>query len=120
MPNHPLYRRIAGDLRRSIAAGRLPRGARLPSSRALARQLGVSRNTILAAYDTLAAEGLIAGRTGSGTLVVAAPSAVAATAAAAPGAALRPDPRRFLRDAGFPLDPVSFRDADGNSLYVHR
>ena len=107
MPNLPLYRRIAGDLRHSIARGGLPRGARLPSSRALASQLGVSRNTVLAAYDLLAAEGVIAGRTGSGTLVVATD-------------APRPDPRRFLRDAGFPLDAVRFRDADGNPLYVHR
>jgi len=110
LPNFPLYRRIAADLRRSIAAGRLPRGARLPSSRVLARQLGVSRNTVLAAYEDLASEGVIAGRTGSGTMVVAMPAA----------APMRPDPRRFLRDAGFPTDAVKFRDPDGNSLYVHR
>jgi DNA-binding GntR family transcriptional regulator len=102
-----LYRRIADDVRRAIAGGRLPAGARLPSSRALARQLGVSRNTVLTAYDSLAADGLLAGRTGSGTVV---------RSAAAP----RLDARQLLRDAHYPAGSVSFCDADGNSLYLHR
>jgi GntR family transcriptional regulator/MocR family aminotransferase len=107
LPRTPRFRRIADDLRQAISRGRLPRGARLPSSRALARDLGVSRNTVLAAYETLAAEGWIAGRRGSGTRVAAA-------------ALPRPDPRRFLREAQFPVDPVGFRDADGNPIYLHR
>jgi GntR family transcriptional regulator/MocR family aminotransferase len=107
LPRSPLYRRIADDLRRAIAAGRLPRGARLPSSRALARQLGVSRNTVLAAYDSLCADGLLAGRTGSGTVVQSAPPP-------------RFDPRSLLRDAHYPARAVSFQDPDGNPLYVHR
>jgi GntR family transcriptional regulator/MocR family aminotransferase len=102
-----LYREIADDLRRAIASGKLPRGARLPSSRALARQLGVSRNSVLAAYDTLAAEGIIVGRTGSGTVVRRAP-------------ARRVDARRLLRDAHYPADAVSFLDPEGNPLYFHR
>src|SRR5215468_4900338 len=85
----PLYRRIADDLRRAIATGKLPRGARLPASRALARQLGVSRNTVLAAYETLAADGLLAGRHGSGTIVRSAPMA-------------RINAGRLLRDAHYP------------------
>jgi len=67
LPRTPLYHRIAHDLRRRITAGDLPRGARLPSSRALAKQLGVSRNTVVNAYDALAAEGMLATRIGSGT-----------------------------------------------------
>ena len=107
MSGTPLYQKIACDLRRAIAAGQLPRGARLPASRVLACQLGVSRNTVLAAYDTLAAEGIIAGRTGSGTTVRAAPAA-------------RVDARRLLRDAHYPADAVRFADSEGNPLYLHR
>jgi GntR family transcriptional regulator/MocR family aminotransferase len=103
----PLYREIADDLRRAVAAGKLPRGARLPSSRALARQLGVSRNSVLAAYDTLAAEGIIAGRTGSGTVVRSAPVS-------------RVNAGRLLRDAHYPVDAVNFLDPEGNPLYLHR
>ena len=56
-------------LREAIVFGRLPRGVRLPASRNLARQLGVSRNTVLFAYDELAADELLSGRVGSGTRV---------------------------------------------------
>jgi DNA-binding GntR family transcriptional regulator len=106
LPHTPLYRSIADDLRRAIAAGKLPRGARLPSSRTLARELGVSRNSVLAAYEDLAADGVIAGRIGSGTVVRAAPR---------PGV----DVRRLLREAHYPSDPVSLRDPDGNPVYFH-
>ncbi|MCA9650697.1 MAG: PLP-dependent aminotransferase family protein [Myxococcales bacterium] len=51
--------RIAGALREEILRGRLRAGQRLPGSRTLARQLGVNRNTITAAYDALDAEGWI-------------------------------------------------------------
>jgi GntR family transcriptional regulator/MocR family aminotransferase len=103
----PRYQEIAGDLRRAIAAGKLPRGARLPSSRAMAKQLGVSRNTVLAAYETLAAEGILAGRKGSGTVVSAAP-------------ARRLDARQMLREAHYPVDEVRFQDPEGNPVYLHR
>jgi DNA-binding GntR family transcriptional regulator len=56
-------------LRDAIVFGQLPRGARLPASRNLARQLGVSRNTVLFAYEELVAEELLAARVGSGTRV---------------------------------------------------
>jgi len=103
----PRYQEIAADLRRAIAAGKLPRGARLPSSRAMAKQLGVSRNTVLTAYATLAAEGILAGRKGSGTIVQAAP-------------AVRLDGRRLLREAHYPVDAVRFEDPEGNPVYLHR
>src|SRR5262249_48375241 len=51
--------------------GRLAPGSRLPSSRELARELGVARNTILSALDQLASEGYVEGRRGSGTYVAA-------------------------------------------------
>jgi len=47
----PLHRQVYRELARLILAGRLLAGSRLPSSRELARELGVARNTILAALD---------------------------------------------------------------------
>ncbi len=52
-----------------IVSGRLRPGARLPGSRALSEQLGVSRNTIILAYETLTAEGYLECREGAGTYV---------------------------------------------------
>jgi len=65
-----LQAQIAGQLAAMMLDGLLPAGTRLPSTRALARDLGVSRNVILAAYDELFAEGYVEGRHGSGTFVV--------------------------------------------------
>jgi GntR family transcriptional regulator / MocR family aminotransferase len=55
-----------------IVSGRLRPGARLPGSRALSEQLGVSRNTIILAYEALTAEGYLESREGAGTYVSAA------------------------------------------------
>ncbi|WP_431302635.1 PLP-dependent aminotransferase family protein [Sediminicoccus sp. BL-A-41-H5] len=65
----PLLRQLYLELRRAILSGVLPPGARLPATRALALQLGVARNTVVAAYDQLLAEGFIEGRTGAGSYV---------------------------------------------------
>ncbi len=65
----PLHRQLYEGLRQAILAGRLAAGARLPSSRALAGELGLSRNTVLAALDQLMSEGYVAGTGGSGTFV---------------------------------------------------
>ena len=65
----PLYRKIYDAIRRSILAGEVEPGTRLPASRALAGQLSVSRLTVVNAYDQLLAEGYLEGRTGSGTYV---------------------------------------------------
>ena len=64
-----MYRQVHRALRRAIAQGRLVAGARLPSTRALANQLGVARNTILTAYELLCAEHLAVSRVGSGTYI---------------------------------------------------
>jgi GntR family transcriptional regulator/MocR family aminotransferase len=65
----PLYRQLHGALRDAILAGRLSPGDRLPSSRALSKRLGCSRNTITEAYDLLIAEGYLEGRVGAGSYV---------------------------------------------------
>ncbi|MBJ8344117.1 PLP-dependent aminotransferase family protein [Antrihabitans sp. YC2-6] len=64
---------IADALRNAATHGALRGGDRLPSSRALAQRLGVSRTVTSAAYEQLHAEGWIDGRHGSGTFVTAAP-----------------------------------------------
>ncbi|WP_067853251.1 aminotransferase-like domain-containing protein [Nocardia shimofusensis] len=70
----PLAVQVAEALRNAAAGGVLRGGDRLPSTRALAERLGVSRSVIAAAYDQLHAEGWIAGRRGSGTYLTAAPA----------------------------------------------
>jgi GntR family transcriptional regulator / MocR family aminotransferase len=104
-----LHVQLAAALRRAIHARELPPGATLPSTRALADALGVSRNTVVTAYDELSAEGLILARAGSATRVFG------------NGAVPRlPDWHSVVRASQYPVDPVRFRDADGNALYFHR
>src|SRR5579864_2816247 len=68
----PLYQQIYRAIREAVLAGRLRAGDRLPVSRALARDLAISRNVVLIAYDQLIAEGFAVGRVGAGTFVAAA------------------------------------------------
>ena len=71
--NHglPLYRQIYETIRRRILSGEFSARMRLPASRVLARQLGVSRITVVNAYEQLFAEGYLEGKTGAGTFVAA-------------------------------------------------
>ncbi|MGY0005316.1 MocR-like pyridoxine biosynthesis transcription factor PdxR [Micromonospora sp. I033] len=101
---------LAARLRAAIADGRVPVGARLPASRVLAAELGVSRGVVTEAYQRLTEDGHVVGRGRAGTVVVATPAAVV-TRAPAPrrppevfGA--RPDTAVFdaLRNAPAELD----------------
>lgn len=65
----PLHLQIYRAFREAILSGKMAPGSRLPSSRAEARTLGVSRNVVLQAYGQLEAEGYIGGAHGSGTYV---------------------------------------------------
>jgi GntR family transcriptional regulator/MocR family aminotransferase len=65
----PIFRQISDGLRRAILDGRLRPGQRIPSTRGLAADLGVSRLPVLSAYEQLLHEGYLVGRTGSGTFV---------------------------------------------------
>ncbi|WP_245947826.1 PLP-dependent aminotransferase family protein [Billgrantia montanilacus] len=67
--DQPLTTRLYHALREWIQMGRLGSGQRLPSSRQLAGELGLGRNTVLAAFDQLLAEGFLVTRHGSGTFV---------------------------------------------------
>ena len=65
----PLSVQLGAQLREAMGDGRVKAGERLPSSRALASVLGVSRTVVTAAYEQLYAEGWLEGRHGSGTYV---------------------------------------------------
>ena len=104
-----LHRQLANELRRAIHCGELPPDAILPSTRGLAYALAISRNTAVTAYEELVAEGLLIARAGSATRVSG--SAAASRA---------PDWRGIVRASQYPVDPVGFRDCDGNGLYFHR
>jgi len=65
----PLHRQLYEGIRDAVLTGRLSAGARLPSTRALAADLDISRNTVAGAFDQLLAEGYIEGRPGAGTFV---------------------------------------------------
>ena len=65
--DQPLARQLYSELRAAILSGRLRAGDRLPASRVLAAELGVSRNTSLAALEQLISEGYIEARRGSGS-----------------------------------------------------
>ena len=93
----PIFRQIYDGLRRAILDGRLRPGQRIPSTRALATDLGVSRLPVLSAYEQLLHEGYLLGRTGSGTFVSSSipdhllrpPSVRGSTPTPRPSAALR-------------------------------
>lgn len=65
----PLYRQLYDRLRRAILSGTLGPGSKLPSTRGMALELGIARNTVMTAYEQLLAEGYLEGEAGSGTYV---------------------------------------------------
>ncbi|NYI76154.1 GntR family transcriptional regulator/MocR family aminotransferase [Nocardioides panzhihuensis] len=85
--SEPLPVQLAGQVRSLVLSGTLGAGDRLPSSRALAADLGVSRAVTEQAYDQLTAEGWLEARRGSGTYVA---TTRTTTTAAAPQMTSRP------------------------------
>ena len=84
----PVYRQVLGLMQQAILTGQLLPGAKLPSSRMLASDLGIARNTVLHVYDQLTAEGYVLSTTGSGTYVAdTRPDTAAVNARKAPPAA---------------------------------
>jgi GntR family transcriptional regulator/MocR family aminotransferase len=88
-------------LREAVRTGQLGPGARLPSSRALAADLGVARNTVAEAYGQLVAEGWLTAAQGSATRV-ADRVATGADLASAPDHPQAAPPRRYTLKAGSP------------------
>lgn len=74
----------------------------------MARLLGVSRNTVMVAYDELVAAGLIRGRRGAGMLV-AAPGTIGLHVL---------DPQRLLKQAQYPARTLHVVDPDGTNVYL--
>ena len=102
----PVYRRLAGAIRGAIERGEIRAGDRLPSERALAERLAVSRTTVVSAYEDLRRDRTIESRRGSGTRVR--------------GAAPRP-PALLLREdpsGSFRRHPVwrSFTESPGGTI----
>lgn len=122
----PVYLQIAAAIRAQVEAGLLASGERLPTIRALAERLDLNRDTVAAAYEALAAEGIVDAQVGRGTFVrglrprarAAGPVAIplsrhaerlleldrarvsyGAGRGALPLHALKPDPRHFPLDA---------------------
>ncbi len=62
----PIFEQICQSIRTQVAAGDLPEGTRLPPTRVYATELGVSRSTMVTAYEQLVAEGYLASTPGSG------------------------------------------------------
>jgi GntR family transcriptional regulator / MocR family aminotransferase len=95
--------RLETAMREAIRSGRLKPGTRLPSSRSLAADLGVARNTVAEVFTQLVAEGWLNARAGSGTTVAdrapaaARPAAARRTRPASPGPAGAAAPRYDLR-----------------------
>ncbi len=102
----PLPMQLVRQLQAAIEAGRVVRGTRLPSTRLLARSLGVSRNTVLAAYDELASRGFVRGRRGAG-MYVCLPAPVSGF-----------DLKSVMREAQYPVRRVELRDQDLNVIYI--
>ncbi|MEJ3746198.1 PLP-dependent aminotransferase family protein [Actinomycetes bacterium KLBMP 9797] len=92
---------LADRLRRAIADGRLPVGDRLPATRVLAAELGVSRGVVTEAYQRLTEDGSVAGHGRGGTVVVAVP-----LSAPPPAAPDRGPPDTALFPGTY--DPVAF------------
>ena len=65
----PIYRQLDGSLRRLILSGTLAPGQKLPSTRELSNDLGISRITVKSVYEQLVAEGYAQAKTGAGTYV---------------------------------------------------
>jgi GntR family transcriptional regulator/MocR family aminotransferase len=68
-PNAPLWQWLYQEMRARILDGRLRRGTRVPATRELAERYGVSRGTVVTAFEQLSAEGYLDGRVGDGTYV---------------------------------------------------
>lgn len=126
-----LHHQLYLALRELILTGGLRGGERLPSSRALAKGLRISRNTVVNAYESLAGKNLTVAIVGSGTYVAMtlahAPDfgflqqAYVRQAAATPAGGAREGFKlsAILRGSRYPLHRTTFFDSEGSSLYLY-
>jgi GntR family transcriptional regulator/MocR family aminotransferase len=126
----PLHRQLEEQLRTAVRSGRLGATSTLPSTRALAAQLGLSRGIVVGAYEQLMAEGYLSSRPGGATTVARAATAAARQKPEAPAQSFvvdfrsgRPDVNEFPRGAWLrslrrvlneaPSDRLSYQDGRG-------
>jgi DNA-binding transcriptional regulator YhcF (GntR family) len=102
----PLYLQIARALATAIRSGQLRDGGRLPSTRVLAEELGVSRNTVVQGYEELKAMNVIQSRQGARPRVGENPVA----------SAHRISVQLLLRNAAYPVRSAECHDPDGMGL----
>jgi GntR family transcriptional regulator/MocR family aminotransferase len=111
----PLFHQVYSHIRDAILGGGLRPGSRLPSSRTLAADLGVSRTTVLNAFDELTAEGFLESRVGSGTRIASTlPEALLRPDDTGPISSIVPTPTRAAErplrlKSLFPLQPMTPR-----------
>lgn len=105
-----LRRQIEGQLALAIRSGTLPRGSRLPSSRLMARLLGVSRGTVVDAYEALLEAGVLVATASSGISVATQPSV---------GIPNFSNLKRTAIAAHYPTRVCHFEDGDGSPLYLN-
>jgi GntR family transcriptional regulator/MocR family aminotransferase len=119
----PLHRQLYDEMRQSILRGRLAAGERVPSTRALARSLGVSRATVTQSYEQLISEGYLQTAVGSGTsvsaelpdeLLEARPAKTVRPVAAAKRSSVRLSAygarlREIVREPAEPAEAISFK-----------
>lgn len=128
LKGRPLHRQLYQTLRDLILSGELPADIRLPSTRVLARTLGISRNTVLSAYDELYARSYLQAKIGSGSWVCSGiqrkelqRKLIPAQAFVSPSRTQRSlNLCQILKQARYALQRVSFVDQDGSSLYLYR
>ncbi|MEM8961612.1 MAG: PLP-dependent aminotransferase family protein [Acidobacteriota bacterium] len=116
----PRYRRLYELLRRALLDGTIPPGSRLPSTRTLADDLGVSRNTVTAAFDMLVEHELIESRVGAGSYASPNLAWTRTTAAQSDGsrATERPTPKREISQRAAQLiTDAQARDPDHPSAF---
>ena len=104
-----MRQQIAMQLAAAIRMGRLHLGSRVPSSRCLARMLGVSRGTVVDAYDSLLQTGILVAVAGSGVRVAHAVARVPNFS----------NLKAVAMAAHYPVRVCHFADPDGTALYLN-
>jgi GntR family transcriptional regulator / MocR family aminotransferase len=103
----PLSRQIYMQVRSAVLSGALRVGARVPSSRAMASQLGVARASVVSAYEQLLAEGYVESRHGSGTFISGEVAGLTMRRRSAP---------RAIKRAAVPTSARAFPDFERSAL----
>lgn len=106
----PLHLQLSKRLARAIRSGEIDGASRLPSTRIMSKLLGVSRNTVITAYEVLAADGLICSEPGSGMTI----SSTRTT-----NGMLSMNLPKLIREAQYPVRTVAIADPDGNPLSLN-